>query len=241
LGPRERREREREAIRTSILDAARELFASEGYDAVTMRRIADRIEYSPTAIYFHFRDKEALIRELCDADFGHLALQLRDVATIEDPVERLRQAGIAYARFAVEYPNHYRLMFMTPHTSMGAEEKEIERGNPEQDAYAFLRMIVEEALGKKRFTEAHTDPELIAQTVWAALHGVVSLEIAKHGDDWVDWRPLEARITAMLDLTMAGLTGIAVVSPAHKQAKPLRQSKRTRPPAPKSRKSQSKR
>ena len=50
-----------------ILDAARELFATEGYEAVTMRRIADRIEYSPTAIYFHFKDKESLVRELCDA------------------------------------------------------------------------------------------------------------------------------------------------------------------------------
>ena len=65
MGVRERRDREREEIRTRILDAARELFATEGYEAVTMRRIADRIEYSATAIYFHFRDKEALLQELC--------------------------------------------------------------------------------------------------------------------------------------------------------------------------------
>ncbi len=73
MGTKERREREREELRTRILDAARELFAEEGYEAVTMRRIADRIEYSPTAIYFHFRDKEALMRELCDHDFRALA------------------------------------------------------------------------------------------------------------------------------------------------------------------------
>ncbi len=69
LGTVERRERERQELRTRILDAARELFAEEGYDAVTMRKIADRIEYSPTAIYFHFRDKHALMRELVDARF----------------------------------------------------------------------------------------------------------------------------------------------------------------------------
>ena len=73
MGPRERREREREETRTRILDAARELFAAEGYEAVTMRRIAERIEYSATAIYFHFKDKEALVKELCDVDFTSFA------------------------------------------------------------------------------------------------------------------------------------------------------------------------
>jgi len=62
MGIIERRERERKAVRKKILDAARELFVAEGYDAVTMRRIAETIEYSPTAIYFHFKDKETLIR-----------------------------------------------------------------------------------------------------------------------------------------------------------------------------------
>ena len=64
MGPKERREREREEIRTSILEAARDLFANEGVEAVTMRRIAEKIEYSPTAIYFHFKDKESLLAEL---------------------------------------------------------------------------------------------------------------------------------------------------------------------------------
>ncbi|HTD61922.1 MAG TPA: helix-turn-helix domain-containing protein, partial [Gemmatimonadaceae bacterium] len=66
----DRREREKIAIRTKILDAARELFAEHGYDAVTMRTIAEKIEYTPTAIYYHFKDKDALIRELCDMDWG---------------------------------------------------------------------------------------------------------------------------------------------------------------------------
>ena len=90
MGPKERREREREEIRTRILDAARELFASEGVESVTMRRIADRIEYSPTAIYFHFRDKEALLAELCDCDFRAFAQEFFVIARLADPVERLR-------------------------------------------------------------------------------------------------------------------------------------------------------
>src|SRR5215468_8785389 len=90
LGTTERRERERQELRTRILDAARELFAEHGYDAVTMRGIAERIEYSPTAIYFHFKDKDALLRELCELDFAALAHEFRKIAKEKDPIERLR-------------------------------------------------------------------------------------------------------------------------------------------------------
>ncbi|MFI5403492.1 MAG: TetR/AcrR family transcriptional regulator, partial [Planctomycetota bacterium] len=72
MGITERREREREEIRTRILDAARELFDSEGYEHVTMRRIADAIEYSPTTIYNHFTDKDDLVDALCHEEFSHL-------------------------------------------------------------------------------------------------------------------------------------------------------------------------
>ena len=65
MGVKERREREKSETRDKILDAARELFVTEGYEGVSMRKVADKIEYSPTAIYVHFADKEELFRELC--------------------------------------------------------------------------------------------------------------------------------------------------------------------------------
>src|SRR5215469_321678 len=108
----ERREREKRALRTKIMDAARELFAERGYEAVTMREIAEQIEYTPTAIYYHFRDKDALIREICVEDFDALAREFEALAAIEDPIERLRAIGQAYAGFAFAHPNQYRLMFM---------------------------------------------------------------------------------------------------------------------------------
>src|SRR5258706_4035211 len=101
MGVRERREREREEVRTKILDAARELFATEGYEAVTMRKIAERIEYSATAIYQHFEDKETLLAELCRHDFRQFSTHFARAAAIEDPIERLRAAGLAYFDFAV--------------------------------------------------------------------------------------------------------------------------------------------
>jgi AcrR family transcriptional regulator len=202
LGPKERREREREEIRTRILDAARELFANEGVESVTMRRIADRIEYSPTAIYFHFRDKEALLAELCDCDFRAFAHEFVAIAQIADPVERLRAAGQAYVSFGLNNPSHYRLMFMTPKTT---ETNTLVKGNPEEDAYAFLRLIVVELMQKGRFRDDLTDIDLAAQVIWSAVHGLVSLEIAKCKDEWVEWRPVQDRAKAVTDMIINGL------------------------------------
>ena len=205
MGPKERRQREREDTRGAILDAARELFVSEGYDGVSMRRIAERIEYSPTAIYFHFRDKKTLIRELVDHDFRVLAEQFGSAATIPDPIERLKATGRAYSEFALQYPNHYRLMFMTPHPAMDPDESALEHGNPEEDAYAFLRTIVTGAIAEGRFRDEYGDAELTSQIVWSGVHGVVSLEIAKCKDAWVDWVPVRRRVEVMIDVLVDGL------------------------------------
>jgi AcrR family transcriptional regulator len=208
MGPKERREREREEMRDRILDAARELFASEGYEAVTMRRIAQKIEYSATALYAHFADKERLLGALCAADFATLAADLARIARIKDPIERLRKVGHAYIEFGLTHPNHYRIMFMTPHPAIEHEDEELEkRGNPEQDAYAFLMSIVAEAIETKRFAAEYREPELVSQTIWAGVHGVIALEIAKANDAWITWRPLKKRAHAMVELLIRALTG----------------------------------
>ena len=112
-----------------------------------MRGIADRIEYSPTALYCHFKDKEALLRELCDEDFAALARQFQKIAGETDPIERLRQIGKAYVSFGLEHPFHYRLMFMTPHPPIASsDEGQARRGNPEDAAYAFLHATVSAGL-----------------------------------------------------------------------------------------------
>lgn len=204
MGPRERREREREEIRTLILDAARELFVSEGVESVTMRRIADKIEYSPTAIYFHFRDKESLLAELCDYDFRNLAHGFTVIAQIPDPVERLRAAGRSYVEFGLAHPSHYRLMFMTPKPATDKSDKS-GKGNPEEDAYAFLRGIVLDIQAQGRLRDDLTDVDLVAQTIWATIHGLVSIEIAKCNDEWVEFRPIEERLRMTIDAIEKGL------------------------------------
>jgi AcrR family transcriptional regulator len=203
MGPKQRREREREEIRGKILDAAREMFVTEGFDSVTMRRIAERIEYSPTAIYFHFKDKEALLRELCATDFRKLAEQFYAIAQIADPIERLRRTGHAYVQFGLSNPGHYRMMFMTPHPPVNSSDVDLEKGNPEQDAYAFLKAIIAQAVAEKLLTS--DDVDLVSQTMWAGVHGVISLQIAKCNDDWVEWRDVDKRADMMIEALIAGL------------------------------------
>ena len=205
MGTAQRRDRERQEMQTLILDAARDLFATEGYEAVTMRKIAEKIEYSATAIYFHFKDKLSLLRELCDRDFATFAAALQRTAGIKDPVERLRQVGYAYVDFALEHPNHYRFLFMMPHPPLAPEESAIQKGNPDQDAYAFLRGIVVEAIAKKRLKPEFTDPDLVSQLAWAAAHGLVSLHNVKCDNSWIEWRPPRELARRMIDLTIDGI------------------------------------
>jgi AcrR family transcriptional regulator len=206
MGTQERRERERGKVRSLIMDTARKLFAAEGYEAVSMRRIADAIEYSPTAIYVYFRDKDALIRDLCREDFGRLAAISNRLAEISDPIERIRQLGHAYVRFAVKHPNHYRLMFMTPDKNVELDHADLDRrGNPDVDGYAFLLHAVREAFDAGRFLPELKSPELIAQIFWAVPHGVASLQIAKAGDGWVEWKPLEQRTALAIDAILRGM------------------------------------
>lgn len=201
-----RRERDYARLHSKILNAARLLFVELGYEAVTMRAIAKKIGYSATTIYLHFKDKEELIQELCTADFLTLSTSFQRIARVADPIERLRQIGRAYAEFGLRYPNHYRLMFMTPHPAFEPECDDVEKGNPEKDAYAFLTSTVAEALRAKRLRHGVTDVELIAQTIWAGVHGVVSLHIAKSHDPWVRWRTIKRRIDLMIETSVRGLT-----------------------------------
>lgn len=206
MGVKERREREKSETRDKILDAARELFVTEGYEGVSMRKVAEKIEYSPTAIYVHFADKEELFRELCHQDYARLAEVFQSSAISADPIERLKQIGAIYIDFGMRYPNHYKFMFMTPHPQHELDEVDREMmGNPESDAYAFLKWAVQQAIDAGCFHEGIRDAELVSQTLWASVHGVISLEIAKGCDAWVDWRPIEDRAQFMLDLTLRAL------------------------------------
>jgi AcrR family transcriptional regulator len=223
----ERREREREELRRKILEAARELLLREGYPAVTMRRIADAIEYSPTAIYHHFEDKDDVIHSLCAEDFGRLLAAMQQAPPPPDPLAGVRELGRAYARFALEHPDHYRVMFLTPPEG---HEHGLDDDDPGQRAFRLLREAVQAAMdaGLLRAGDAAVD----AQVAWASLHGAVALLItyppemfpaAPPPADFVE-RVLETGLRGMA--TPAGLArldahagGVPALSPAPRKSR----------------------
>jgi AcrR family transcriptional regulator len=203
-GLKERRERERGEVRERLLNAARELFVEEGYEAVSMRKIGARVGYSAMALYRHFRDKDDLLRTLCEADFRRLREAMDRVPPGTDPVARLFALGEAYVRFAVEYPNQYRLLFLAP-LPAGARSEVKDHVPAEQDAYELLRVTVAEAIAGGRFRPEHRDDHLIAQTLWAAMHGVVAHEIIFAREPDIPWRPLAERSAFMTRLILGAL------------------------------------
>lgn len=205
MPPKVKTDVEKLAIRNTIMDAARELFIHQGVEAVTMRAVAQRVGFSATSLYLYFADKEQLLRAVVDADVLRLAEALKSTLALSDPSERFMQFGRQYVEFALTNPNHYRMMFMTKHSACDPAQSSIEQHNPEQDAYAQLIGVVTHAWHAGIFKATLTDPVLIAQTVWAAMHGLCALEINMADDAWIQWRPLPARIQAMMTMCMHGL------------------------------------
>jgi len=187
MGIKERRERQKEVLREEILDAARELFAKEGYESVSMRKVAEKIEYSPTTIYLYFKDKSDLLYSVCEETFEKLLHSFEEIAKhSNDPVECLEEGLRNYIRFGLTHPNHYKVAFMNRAEDLSLEDisKFISPDSTGTKAYSFLRDIVAECVRQKKFKEI--DPELVAQSLWASCHGIVALLIIKCHFPWVD-------------------------------------------------------
>ena len=220
MGVKERRQRERDEVREKILDAALEFFAREGVEGVTMRALADAIEYSPPVIYAHFRDKDAIIQELCYRQLRGLAKMFATFTDL-DPIERLRRIGYVYADFAIEHPSHFRFMFLTEHSL--PDDDELGKGDPQRNAYAFLKRTVEDALAAGLFRPEYTDAAELAQICWASAHGLVALQNIKGADSWIGWRDARKSAHRLIDVTIDGL-----VKPDAKQRRTPTPARRAR-------------
>lgn len=186
-------------LKAAILAAARARFAAEGFEATSMRRIADDVGCSATAIYIYFDDKQRLMDALVLEDFLRLAHGFQTLAKVKDPLERIRRAGRQFTAFAVQHPNHYRLLFMTPKPDLAAPVNGIGRDRPGNNPYLFLRSCLEEARDAGCFRPGLEDMDFLAQTLLAALHGVLALQVVQYRDRWIQWRPLQARAEFVLD------------------------------------------
>ena len=201
MGPKARREREKEQLRQEILDAARDLFLKEGYENVQMRRIAEKIEYSPTTIYLYFENKADLLFAVCQETFAKLYKKMAAInEKYADPVERLRAGGRAYVEFGLKYPNHYRVTFINHPQLPGGKEQYLREESMGMRAYDQLRQQVAQCVQENLFKE--TDIDAISQALWAVLHGVTALLITKPDFPWVK---KEALIELTVNSTIDGL------------------------------------
>lgn len=200
--------------RAQILTVARDLFVTQGFEQASMRRIADAAGITPTAIYDHFADKEALLTAIAADFFDGLVAAMTvppDAAT--DPLDLLRQLMINYVRYGLAHPNEYRLVFMTSLSrfvpTLGHRGLPCAGEVPEDVAQKTVKAMQSFGIlqtGIERLVAAGLlradDPEGFADSVWAMGHGIVSLVITK-GDS--NFTPIDRWIDTSIGILMDGM------------------------------------
>ena len=162
-----------ESFRERLCDAAMETFADEGYEAVTLRGLAEKLGCSHATPYRYFADKQEIFAAVCALGFDRFADALERAARgVEDPEQRLRALGRAYFRFATTEPHAYRIMFelREPESAAHARYK-VKEIRSWQALYQAVELAVQAGV-------LAGEPDLVAHQMWAGLHGVVSLHLA---------------------------------------------------------------
>lgn len=203
VGIAERREREKAEVRQSILDAARQVILTEGFDALSVRKIAQAIEYAPSTIYLYFETRDDIARQLVREGFAEFLEYLAPAARVEDGWERLEAIGRRYLEFAFQRPQTYRLIFMTRFSDevFPAEEKiDPKAAEPGERALRILAETIGELQASGRMREV--DPAVGAEVLWSAMHGIASLRLTCPEHKFV---PLEDAAREMLATIRCGL------------------------------------
>jgi len=174
MGTRERHARERQAVARAILDAARDLFVSEGYANVSMRKIADRIEYSPAAIYRYFSSKDDLFFALAEEGFRLMAERVNALREVVDPLDAVRQLFIAFYEFSRAHPEYFALMFL---------DRTVPRISHQYERFAFVRDSRQRLVDRLRQAvetgalPADLEPEAAFNVLVASVHGVAVMRV----------------------------------------------------------------
>jgi AcrR family transcriptional regulator len=185
MSVQERRAKEKQELRQEIIDAARDLFINEGFENVSMRKIADRIDYSPTTIYLYFQDKIDLLDCICEETLSRLQERLAGIRDeYSDPVERMHRGLRAYIDFGLEHPGDYRVAFILEFKQYIESGRCLRCHTLGQQTFDGLRNDVAECVRSGAF--ASGDIEAMSQVIWAAIHGLASLLITRSHFPWVD-------------------------------------------------------
>ena len=187
--------------RAEILEAAERIFVAEGYEGATIRKIADEVGVSSTALYMHFPDKSCILLEICQATIRQLLERNAEIAVKPmDAVNRVKLMLETYMRWGFDHPNAYELVFsnvgrLPP--NIGEEETTADLG---AQCYDVFSGVVREIAAEGRLRTGTADSA--AQTLWASCHGVVALGVTRPK---FAWAPREELISVTLDGLLHGL------------------------------------
>jgi AcrR family transcriptional regulator len=202
VGVKERQEREREATSRAILDAARDLFVAEGYNNVSIRKIAERIEYSPAAIYSYFSSKDDIFLALAEEGFRMMATSAqcsRENDPHDTPLDCIRSAFFHLYRFSKEHPEYHALMFMD--RSVPKISKDWPRFEFVRELRRELTNTIAEAIAAGDFPP-DSNPEVVFRVLMVATQGVSVMRIC---DRLVPGEDADALARITIEAVIAGL------------------------------------
>jgi AcrR family transcriptional regulator len=219
MGIKERQERDRETVRRAILDAARDLFVTDGFQNVSIRKIAERIEYSPAAIYSYFPSKDDIFFELAEEGFRLLGTprQPADCLALKalPPLERLRALFWHFYEFSRDHPQYFALMFV---------DRSVPRISREYERFAFAREMKEnihdelaDCVGAGALPDT-VQPAAAMRALSAALIGVAVLRLSDRLGPGEDADKIAANA---IDIALAGLKSGVVLQPISESTCPL--------------------
>jgi AcrR family transcriptional regulator len=186
--------------RGEILEAAERIFVAEGYEGATIRKIADEVGVSSTALYMHFQDKACILLEICERTIRQLLERNQEIAGKPlDAVVRVKMMLEAYMRWGLEHPNAYQLVYSVPRPVSAAlwPEGTVDLS---RECYDIFSGVVREIAACGRLRTGGAD--CAAQALWMSCHGVVALLAARPNFGWVEQEEL---IRVTLDGLMNGL------------------------------------
>lgn len=172
----DRKIKEKEHLKTLILDSARKLFVEKGVEQTTIRSIAQHIDYSVGTVYLYFKDKNAILNELHIQGFAQLSGKFNVLRHVADPMERLIAMGALYIEFALENPEMYELMFTLKAPMEVLNHDKEEEWKEGTNAFVFLKATVEQCISQHHF-KGH-QPEPLSFMIWGLVHGMCSLHIS---------------------------------------------------------------
>lgn len=198
MGITERKHRDKQDLKQRILDAAKLLFTKHGYEATSIRKIANVIEFSPTTIYLYYKDKNDILYALHQEGFKMLGSKFNDLAKIEDPFERLKEMGRTYLQFALNHSDFYELMFIMKEPIQWLDENECASNKWDEGINAFdsLHKTILDCQEKGYFVQQ--EPKLFSLFVWSTVHGLCSLSLHGHFEQVVKGNKLNIQVDKIL-------------------------------------------